>query len=227
MKFLVIEGLDGSGKSTQIELLKKYLKKNNLHFKYLHFPRTDSPVFGELVAKFLRGEFGELNTVNPYLVALIYAGDRDNAKNQINKWLKKYLVIVDRYIYSNMAFQCAKIDDQNKKAILREWIRKMEFDYYKIPKPDLNIFLDVPFEFTINNLGTKRKGNDRNYLKGKKDIHEASLDFQKKVRHEYLFLSKTEVNYKIIDCSKEKNTILTQGEIHQKIIELCIINNIF
>ena len=87
MKFVVIEGLDGSGKSTQLKKLKAYLEDKEIKYKYLHFPRTDSPFFGELIAKFLRGELGDIDKVNPYLVALIYAGDRNDSKQQIEKWL--------------------------------------------------------------------------------------------------------------------------------------------
>jgi len=227
MKFLVIEGLDGSGKSTQIELIKAYLTENKIPYKYLHFPRTNSPIFGELVAKFLRGDFGKINDVNPYLVALIYAGDRENAKNLINEWLKNCLVLVDRYVCSNMAFQCAKIDKEKEKNKLREWIRYMEFDYFKIPKPDLNLFLDVPFEFTRKKLTNTRVGNDREYLAGKTDIHEASLDFQDKVRKEYLELITTEENYKIVNCSDSNNQMLPPDIIVQKIIDVCKKNYIF
>lgn len=84
MRFTVIEGLDGSGKSTQIKLLLKHLEGKNIPFRFLHFPRTDSPIYGELISRFLRGEFGEMSTVHPYLVALIFAGDRNEAQYTIN-----------------------------------------------------------------------------------------------------------------------------------------------
>ena len=80
MALLVIEGLDGAGKSTQVRLLQEYLIANGMKYEYLHFPRTDSPVYGDLIARFLRGELGDNNSVNPYLVALIYAGDRADSK---------------------------------------------------------------------------------------------------------------------------------------------------
>ena len=73
MALLVIEGLDGAGKSTQVGLLQNYLKSKGVNYEYLHYPQTDSPVYGDLIARFLRGELGEINAVNPYLVALIYA----------------------------------------------------------------------------------------------------------------------------------------------------------
>lgn len=220
-KFIVIEGLDGSGKSTQINLLKKHLEKQNIKYKYLHFPRTDSEIYGDLIAKFLRGELGDINAVSPYLVALLYAGDRDNAKTLINNWLKDdYLVIVDRYVNSNIAFQCAKLTDDEEKNKLRKWINHLEYEHFKIPKPDLSIFVDVPFAFTSQKLTEQRTGDDRDYLKGKKDIHEENIDFQYNVKKEYLKIVNSEAKFELIDCSKDENTILSPDEIFEKIISV-------
>ncbi len=220
MSFIVIEGLDGSGKSTQLKLLKNYLENNNLSYKYLHFPRADEGVFGDLVARFLRGDLGKIDEVNPYLVGLIYAGDRDDAKTMINRWQEKNeLVIVDRYVYSNMAFQGAKITDKNEKKKLHKWLIELEYNYYKIPKPEVSFFLDVPFSFTTNSLTNQRTGDDRDYLNGKKDIHEADLSFQESVRQEYLSLIKTDNNFKLIKCYNANGQMLKPNEIFEKLID--------
>ena len=162
MKLFVIEGVDGSGKSTQLKLLSEYLISKGYNCEFLHFPRTDSPYFGELIARFLRGEFGSLNEVDPYLVAMLYAGDRKDASDKIKGWLeKKKIVLLDRYTYSNIAYQCAKTDDLISQEKLMKWILTLEFDHFAIPKPDLNVFLDVPFSFTERKLLSNRSGNDR------------------------------------------------------------------
>jgi dTMP kinase len=203
MKFAVIEGLDGSGKSPQINKLLEFLKQNKISFEYLHFPRTDSPVYGDLIARFLRGEFGDNDKVNPYLVALIYAGDRSDAAPMIRQWLdEKKLVLVDRYVLSNIAYQCAKLAISEEARTLEDWIINLEYNYNRIPKPDVNIFLDVPFNFTIDRLSRSRHGKDRTYLQGTTDIHEADIDFQRKVRNVYVKLSKTEPTLKLISCSE-------------------------
>lgn len=228
MSFIVIEGLDGSGKSTQLKLLKEYLNSQNIKYKYLHFPRTESGIFGDLVARFLRGDLGKIDQVDPYLVGLIYAGDRENAKKDINTWIKNgYLVIIDRYVYSNMAFQGAKIDDPEKKQELRNWLIELEYNYYGIPKPDLSIFLDVPFSFTTNSLKNQREGEDRDYLNGKQDIHEADLSFQEKVRQEYLTLVKSDELFQVIKCYDEnKNEMFAPKLIFDKIYSSLHENNI-
>lgn len=221
MKFIVIEGLDGSGKSTQLKMLRSYLESNHINYEYLHFPRTDSPIYGDLISKFLRGELGDINTVNPYLIALIYAGDRNDAKEMLNNWLAEdKLVIVDRYVYSNIAFQCAKLSNENEIEKLTDWILELEYNYFKIPKPDLSIFLNVPFEFTKKNLSENREGEDRDYLKGKDDIHEKDIDFQDKVRNVYLREVKKDKNLKIINCTTEKGQMADADTIFNKIIEL-------
>jgi len=220
MKFLVIEGIDGSGKSTQIGLLRKHLELKKISYRYLHFPRTDSPFFGELISMFLRGDLGELHTVNPYLVALIYAGDRHDAKDIINGWIKEgHLVVVDRYVSSNIAFQCAKIKNSNDQVKLKNWILNLEFEYYRIPRPDVELFLDVPFSFTEKKLKFERKGEDRRYLNGQNDIHEQNLEFQKDVRKIYLELKEEIPGFCRIDCSNNKNGILAPEEIFDEIIK--------
>jgi dTMP kinase len=219
MKFLVIEGLDGSGKSTQIKLIMKYLDECRRPFRYIHFPRTDSPFFGELIARFLRGDFGSLQSVDPYLVALLYAGDRKDAMDEINSWLADgYTVILDRYVYSNIAFQCAKLQDPCKQQQLRDWILELEYTYYHIPKPEVNILLDVPFSFTRKKLTGERSGNERDYLKGLRDIHEDDLDFQQRVRDIYLWQARTCSDLKIISCVDEQGGMLPPENIFSKII---------
>lgn len=217
--FIVIEGIDGSGKSTQIALLQEYLKERKIKFEYLHFPRADSPVYGELISRFLRGELGSNDQVNPYLVALIYAGDRKDAAPAVSKWLNdKKMVIVDRYVLSNIAYQCAKLDNEPERDKLKKWILNLEYSYNKIPRPDINIFLDVPFNFTIERLTNERGGEDRSYLLDSKDIHEADIDFQNRVREMYLYLAKTEPALKMISCS-ENNQMMKSEKIFKLLLE--------
>ncbi len=219
MAFIVIEGLDGSGKSTQMKMLRDYFSGKKIDFEYLHFPRMEAPVFGELVARFLRGELGKIDEVDPYIVALLYAGDRKAAAVEIQTWLDNgKLVLLDRYVYSNIAYQCAKIDDSQGKEKLRDWILNMEYNYFGIPVPDINIYLDAPFDFVKKNLESQRHGDDRDYLKGSIDIHEASMNFQEKVRQVYLSLEGKEKNYSIIKCYNEKQEMLKAEEVFEKIL---------
>lgn len=217
---IVLEGLDGAGKSTQIELLRKYYEERGREVKFLHFPRYDSPVYGELIAKFLRGELGGINEVHPYLIALLFAGDRGDAAKMINEWLNNgFVVILDRYLYSNIAFQCAKIEDKTSSSELRDWIFDAEYGHFAIPKPDLNLFLDVPLAFVDSKLKAARNGDDREYLKGAKDIHEESIHFQERVREVYLDECKKGGDLVRVDCSSEDGSMLPPDSIFKRIKE--------
>jgi dTMP kinase len=220
-KLFVIEGVDGAGKSTQIKLLRDFVSKKGYSYEYLHFPRTEAPFFGELIARFLRGEFGSLNDVDPYLVALLYAGDRKDASEMIRNWLNEdKVVLLDRYTYSNIAYQCAKLHDKKSQVELMRWILSLEFSHFAIPEPDLNIFLDVPFAFTENKLRNTRSGEDRNYLNGTRDIHEESMAFQKNVRDIYLDVAKSDNRLAVVNCSGNDGAMLPQDEIFSLIIKI-------
>jgi len=227
MKFIALEGLDGAGKSTQLKLLKQWFDSKALKYEYLHFPRTEAPFYGEMVAKFLRGDFGNLDQVDPYLVAILYAGDRRDASKQIENAINNNTyVIVDRYVYSNIAYQCAKLKLKEEKANLRKWILDLEFDYNKIIKPDISLFLDVPFEFTKNSLTNNRGGDDRDYLEGKEDIHESNLQFQLDVKDVYIDLLKTEKDFFNVSCFNENKVMLKPELIFSQITKLLIKNKI-
>ena len=220
MRFLVIEGLDGSGKSTQLKLLREHLEKHSLPYKYLHFPRLEEGVFGELIARFLRGEMGANDQVDPYLVSLIFAGDRADASSLIKQWMEEgMLVVVDRYVYSNIAFQCAKLEDLEEQEKLRDWILEFEYGYNQLPRPDLNLYLNVPFAFTRKQLNLERDGDDRAYLKGERDIHEENLDFQERVRQVYLSLQDHVDDLEIIDCINAEGGMCSPEQISKLIIK--------
>jgi dTMP kinase len=215
---IVLEGLDGAGKTTQVNLLQKHFESQNMESVFLHFPRFDAPIYGALIASFLRGELGDVNTVDPHLVALLYAGDRDNAAPQLRSWLADgKIVILDRYVYSNIAFQCAKVSDYAKREKLCKWIFSLEYEFFEIPRPDVSIFLDVPFDFTIEKLKSQRDGTDRDYLNGKKDIHESDFDLQKRVRDVYLEQTNRDENLVCINCIDENAKMKPPQIIHKEI----------
>ena len=164
---VVLEGLDGAGKSTQVSRLKEYLKTRCEKMEYIHFPRYDAPVYGELISRFLRGDFGGNDRVHPQLVALLFAEDRHGAAPQLKKALNDgATVLLDRYVYSNIAYQCAKLSNPDEMEQLREWILNTEFGEFDLPRPDLNIYLDVPIGFVEQKLSSVRNGHDRDYLEG-------------------------------------------------------------
>ena len=189
--FVVIEGLDGAGKSTQVALLRRMLAQRGVESEYLHFPRFDAPVYGELIARFLRGEFGGADSVDPYLVALLFAGDRADAAQTIRTWLAEgRAVVLDRYVWSNVAYQCARLRGGDcERRRLRDWIL------------DVSLFLDVPFAFVERKLAEQREGADRSYLRGAQDIYESSLALQRAVRGVYLDAAASDAGVRLVDCS--------------------------
>ena len=215
---VVLEGLDGAGKSTQVKKLRAYLESLFGSLEYVHFPRYDAPVYGDLISRFLRGDFGSNETVHPQLVALIFAEDRHGAAPEMKKILEDGgTVLLDRYVYSNIAYQCAKLSDPQEAEKLRDWIFNTEYGDFGLPVPDLNIFLDVPISFVESKLKADRAGDDREYLEGAQDIHEADIEFQKRVRSIYQRQCELDPRFIRIDCSDEYGIMLPPGAIFAKV----------
>lgn len=216
--FIVLEGLDGAGKSTQVRMLREYLETVVQSLEYIHFPRYDAPVYGNLISRFLRGDFGSIENVHPQLVALLFAEDRHGAAPFIRESLADgKCVLLDRYVYSNIAYQCAKLRSSEEAENLREWILNTEFGQFDLPRPDLNIFLDVPIGFVEKSLSLHRRGSDRGYLAGGSDIHEADIEFQKRVRAMYLRQASLDSSVRRVDCSDADGAMLPADDIFLKI----------
>ena len=134
---------------------------------------------------------------------MLYAGDRRDAASMIRGWIQEgKVVICDRYVYSNIGYQCAKVASAEEREKLREWILSLEYDYFAIPRPDVSLFLDVPFAFTERKLlQEQREGDDRAYLHGKKDIHEQSMELQRQVRQVYIDAAECDETMHVVDCS--------------------------
>lgn len=188
---VVIEGIDGSGKTTQIELLKQYLASqgSTLQVEVISFPRYEDNLYGKLIRRYLQGEFGSINQVNPYLMALAFAGDRVLAKPLIESWLQSgKVVIANRYVSSSKAHLSANLSEDQREEFIG-WIERLEYETNKIPKEDLTILLDVDPK-----LGQKN-------VQGEKvDIHEDNLIHLEEASKIYLELSKAEANWKVVNC---------------------------
>ncbi len=220
-RFISIEGLDGSGKSTQIRMLCGYLDVCGIPYRYVHFPRLNEGVFGTLIAAYLRGELGALETIHPKLVAILYAGDRRDFARQMELWFEAgYFVIADRYVHSNLAYQSAKCSTAEAKHELRNWIRDLEYKDFGIPVPRLTLYLDVPVLHTGHAMRKDSKRDGRDYLNGADDIHESDVAYQDLVREEYLAILKEDPAMLCVMGVDTSGNRLGADEIHLQIVAL-------
>jgi dTMP kinase len=213
-KLIVIEGGDGSGKTTQAKLLTASLQNQKIPVKYVDFPQYQT-FYGQIVARFLRGEFGNIKEVSSYLASLPYALDRLSVKAEMEEFLEKGgYIITNRYVASNMAHQGAKISDQKEKDEYLSWVEKLEYEVNKVPKEDIVVYLYVPWQKAVEL--TKKKGGPH-LTKSVVDIHEEDLSYRQEVEKMYLYLTKKYPHWVMIDSMAESN-ILPPAVIHQKII---------
>jgi len=225
-KFVVLEGLDGSGKSTQSKLLVKHLKEEGYEVEIIDFPRHgEKPAW--LVDEYLRGKYGTVKEVGPYRASIFYACDRYDAGFQIRKWLKQgRIVIADRYLASNIGHQGGKIKDKKERKKYFDWLYDLEYRILGIPKPDQNIILKTSSEFSLklaNKITDEDKKARREAYLGKsekQDIHEKDRNHLQETLKSYLQAAEElPDDFKIIECI-ENSKLLAPTIIHQKIWKL-------
>ncbi len=194
-KFIAIEGIDGSGKRTQIELLSRALDARGVaHVRY-SFPRYESS-FGRVVARYLNGEFGRLEAVDAHFSALLFAGDRFEAKAELEAALAEgKTILTDRYIGSNLAHQTARVGSQRREEFLT-WLKRLEYGIYGLPAEDLVIYLRLPALEAHHLVGLKLA---RDYTTLQRDLQEADLKHLEQAALVYDRLA-TEPNWVTIEC---------------------------
>lgn len=216
-KFIVIDGTDGSGKATQTALLEKRLKKDGYKVKKIDFPQYTKNFFGQLIGRCLTGDCGDFIATDPHIASTLYAADRFESSKVISDWLAQgNIVLADRYVSSNQIHQGGKISDLKKRTEFLRWLDKMEYGVFKIPKPDLIIFLDVPIAITQQLLKQKKAQDSKKYLKGKKDQAENDLVHLEKTRASAIAIVEKGNRWKKIDCTVD-GKILAR-EIIQKMV---------
>jgi len=179
---VVIEGIDGSGKGTQASRLRERLEQRGLRVGLLSFPRYSETFFGQRIGDFLNKKFGELHEVDPFLAALLYAGDRLESKAELNRQLASSdVLILDRYVPSNIAHQAGKRTGAERRQ-LAEWIEKIEYDIHGLPRPDLVVLLDTPADVSKDLISRKAQ---RDYTDAAADMQEADTDYLSRVRTAY------------------------------------------
>ena len=215
-KFVVFEGIDGSGKRTQLEMLSRSLAGRGIPCEQVGFPNY-SGFFGNMVARFLNGEFGSLETVAPHFSALLYAGDRLESKGAIENALAcGGVLLADRYIASNLAHQGARVAAKDRGEFL-EWIRKLEYEVYGLPQEDLVVYLRVPVAQAHQLIGAKAR---RVYTEHRHDLQEASLAHLSAAAEVYDELA-TQSHWVKVDClDPASGSMRTPASIHEEVASL-------
>ncbi len=212
---VVIEGIDGSGKGTQSARLRDRLLARGLRASLLSFPRYDATFFGQRIGDFLNGRFGQLSEVDPFLASLLYAGDRLESKAELTRLLATTDVLVlDRYVPSNIAHQAGKKTGP-QRCELADWIEKIEYDLFGLPRPDLVVLLDIPAKDSQELIARKAQ---RTYTTAAADIQEADTDYLAQVRSAYRELA-AERNWSIVAVVNEQG-IRSMEEITAEIEQL-------
>lgn len=217
-KLIVIDGTDGSGKATQVELLIKHLKKDRHRVKVIDFPEYYKNFFGKFIGHCLSEQYYNWLKVHPKIASIAYAADRWESSQKIQKWLKEgNIVIANRYTSSNQIHQGGKIRNTNKRESFIKWLDQMEYGVFKIPKPDAMFYLNVPLYVVLKLIRERNKKIVRSYLGSKKeDIVEKDIEYLENSEKSALWLAQNQKNWIKVECIKN-GELRTRENIHQEI----------
>lgn len=208
-KLVVVEGADGSGKATQTTRLYERLRNLRVNVLRVSFPNYESES-SALIKMYLRGDFGgSAESVNPYAAAMFYAVDRFAS---FSTWKDFYndggIILADRYFASNMAHQAVKFSNKSDRENFWNWVEDIEIKKFKLPRPDITIFLDMPPEISAM-LRQKR---------GRTDLHESDYNYMVKSYKMYVELAQ-KYNWQTIKCA-ENNFARSSIDIEQDVFRL-------
>jgi len=217
---VAIEGIDGSGKGTQTQMLCEKLEERGLRTGRLQFPRYSETVFGGAIADFLNGKFGSLDQVHPQLAAVLYACDRFESLSALQALREANdVVVLDRFVGSNLAHQAAKLDGEERRK-MTDWILKVEHEVFGLPKPSLTILIDMPSEWSRELVGRKEP---RTYTDRTADLQESDLPYLERVRRCYQDLAAAnESDWSVVAGVGPDGSLASIEAVHQKIMQLVL-----
>ena len=212
-KLVVVEGLDGSGKSTQFDLLLKALQEKGTLCRGISFPDYAQPS-SSLVKMYLNGEFGDSpDAVGAYAASSFYAVDRYASYKRC--WEKDYqhgvLIVAARYVTSNAVHQMTKLPRSQWDTYL-EWLQDFEYKKLELPRPDCVVYLDMPVEVSQKLLSGRYQGDE-----SRKDVHERDAQYLARCRESADYAAEKQ-GWTVIPCAKNGEA-LSIDEVHQKVME--------
>ena len=216
MSLIVLDGLDGSGKSTQLERLDAYFRESGTHYRQISFPDYSQPS-SALVKQYLAGEFGtEADAVNAYAASSFYAVDRFASYKKF--WQADYeagtLILAARYTTSNAIHQMGKLPREEWDAYL-DWLEYYEYTLLGLPRPDRVLFLDMPLEVSQKLLMSRYEGDSE-----KRDIHERNLQYLATCRESALYAARR-LGWVVIPCG-ENGEPLPMDTITERLINVIV-----
>lgn len=216
-KFVVIEGTDGSGKTTQLNCLVDHYSRQLIPTHVLDFPQYDK-FWGRIVGKFLNGDFGELDEISPYLIQPYYMLDQASQKDIIRQKLAEgSMVLSNRYLTSSMAHQTAKLPEKKRTEFL-QWLMEAGYTQLEMPKPDLVIVLYLPPEISMQL--SKQAHNNRKKYAQTREIAEDHVEHQQKSAQMYKNLCAQFPEWQLIECTTKAGELLSIEAIHAKVLKI-------
>ena len=217
-KLIVIDGGDGAGKATQTKLLIERLQSDGHSVETMDFPQYTQNTFGQLLRTCLDGYCNDFMNTDPRIVSTIYAADRFESKPQLEEWLSEgKIVVLDRYVSANMMHQGAKIKDEQTLKYFLEWIDKIEHEIFKVPRPDVIFYFDIPFEVRAK---LKADAIAEGKHTGKTDVAEADQEHQHLAEERARQIVSLLNNWNKIECCTSDGEMRTREDIHDEVYKL-------
>lgn len=217
-KLIVIDGIDGTGKATQTALLVQRFKREGIKVKAVEFPSYYENFFGKLVGEYLSGKYGDFIEIDPHIASVLYAADRFESSGKIRRWLSAgYSVVADRYVSANQIHQGGKIADEAERRRFLRWIEEMEYGVFKIPRPDMILYLHLPVSLSQKLLRGKLLAFKKRYTEGRKDVAEDNLMHLANSQKSALGIIRRNNNWHKVECQQNDGEVKPKEVIHEAV----------